>query len=86
MGIVRTRVDVLDVPREECVDDGVEEHHEDDTHQTELVAFDWRSIQIVPLNSNTLHLVKRKILRTETERRRRKERLKQYKNLVKRLN
>ena len=74
-------MDVLDVPCEQCVEDRVEEHDQDDALQAELVAFDGRARDVVPLNTHALHLVKREVLRSQSERGRREERLRVQNNV-----
>jgi len=66
---------VLDVPSEKSVEQSVKDHHQSDKLQTELIVFNWRHRDVVPLNTDAFDLIERKVFSTETKRRRRQHRL-----------
>ncbi len=65
----------LHVPRDEAVDDGVEEHHEHDARHAEPIVVQRRLGQVVPLDADALFLVPRHVAAAEAERHRRQHAL-----------
>ena len=59
---------ILDVPRQQPVQQRINNHHDDDIKQVVLVTLDWRDVDIIPLNSHTLDLVKRKVFGSQAKR------------------
>ena len=64
---VHTWVYVFYVPGEHEVHHGVEHHHEQHHEQVILVVLHWCDVDVVPLHSNALYLIKRKVLGAEPE-------------------
>ena len=80
-------MDVFDVPRQDAVEQRVEDQHHHHAEQVILITLDRRDVDVTPLYTDALYLVVCKVLRPETERGRREERLcgerneKFYKNI-----
>ena len=70
-----TGMHVFDVPREQAIEQRVEDHHENHQLEAVLVVFHRRHGHVVPLDADALDLVEREVLGAQTERRRRQYRL-----------
>ena len=58
---------ILDVPRQQPVQQRVNDHHDDDVKQVVLVTLDWWDVDVIPLNSHTLDLVKCKVFGSQAK-------------------